>query len=80
MSHPSRLAALSDLNARIAKAEAEVGRWERVVERLNAAAEPTRAARSFLRVARDDLERLEGARDALLADDDERQPVPPLPW
>ena len=80
MSHPSRLAALSDLNARIAKAEAEVGRWERVVERLNAAGEPTRAARGFLRLARDELERLDGARDALLAGDGGRQPAPPFPW
>lgn len=75
MEYPSRLAALSDLNAGIAKAEAEVARWERVVERMNAAGEPTRAARGFLRAARDDLERLDRSRDALLGGDEGREEV-----
>jgi hypothetical protein len=66
VSHPSRLAVLSDLNARLARAETEVARWEGVVERLNAAGEPTRAARNCLRAAQDDLDRLDRARDVLL--------------
>jgi len=69
------LAALSDLNARLARAETEVARWEGVVERLNAAGEPTRAARGFLRAARDELDRLVGARDALLEGGDGRGAV-----
>jgi hypothetical protein len=35
--YPSRLAALSALNDKIAEAETEVGRWVRVVERMSAA-------------------------------------------
>jgi hypothetical protein len=53
VSYPSRLAALAHLNAEMA--EAEVSRWERVVERLSAAGDPTRAARNCLRAAQDDL-------------------------
>jgi hypothetical protein len=71
--YPSRLAALSDLNDKIAEAEREVARWTRVVERMSAAREPTRAARSFLRVAQDDLDRLDRARDVLL-EGEEREP------
>ena len=70
MAYPSRLATLADLNARIAAAEREAARWERVVERLNAAGEPTRAARDRLRVAQDDLDRLDGTRDVLFGGDE----------
>ena len=70
MEYPSRLATLADLNARIAAAEREAARWERVVERLNTAGEPTRAARNCLRAAQDDLDRLDGARDVLLEGDE----------
>ncbi len=80
MSYPSRLAALADLNARIAAAEREAARWERVVERLNAAGEPTRAARNCLRVAQYDLDRLYRTRDVLLERDEggrgEQRPAP----
>ncbi len=80
MEYPSRLATLADLNARIAAAEREAARWERVVERLNAAGEPTRAARNCLRAAQDDLDRLDGTRDVLLEGDEggrgEERPAP----
>ncbi len=80
MEYPSRLATLADLNARIAAAEREAARWERVVERLNAAGEPTRAARDCLRAAQDDLDRLDGTRDVLLEGDEggrgEERPAP----
>ena len=66
MEYQPRLRALADLNARIGEAETEVTRWTRMVERMNAAGEPSRAARSFLRVAQDDLDRLDRARDVLL--------------
>ena len=73
MQHQPRLRALADLDAEIAKAEAEVARWVRMVERMGAAGEPTRAARGFLRVAQDDLERLDRARDALSGGGDDRR-------
>ncbi len=83
MGYPSRLATLADLNARIAAAEREAARWERVVERLNAAGEPTRAARNCLRAAQDDLDRLDGTRDVLLEGDEggrgEERPAPSPP-
>jgi hypothetical protein len=79
MQHQPRLRALADLDARIAKAETEVARWTRVVERMGAAGEPTRAARGFLRAARDDLERLDRRRDALSdRDQGRRSALPPL--
>jgi hypothetical protein len=71
--YPSRLAALPELNAKIAKAETEVARWTRVIGRLSATGEPTRTARTFLRVAQDDLERLDRSRDALLGGDEGRE-------
>ncbi len=81
MSYPSRLAALANLNAEMAKAEAEVGRWERVVERMGAAGEPTHKAREFLRTAQDKVDHLDRARDVLLEGDkgghgEERSPPP----
>ncbi len=80
MQHQLRLRALADLNARITEAETEVARWERVVERMNAAGEPTRAARSSLRVAQDDLDRLDRARHVLLEGEEggrgEERPAP----
>jgi hypothetical protein len=76
MRHQPRLRALADLDDRIAKAEAEVTRWVRVVERMGAAGEPTRAARSLLRVARDELERLDRARDTLSGGEDDRRTRP----
>jgi hypothetical protein len=66
MPYPSRLAALSDLTARIEEAEREVHRWEGVIERLSAAGEPTHKAREFLRAAQDEVDRLDRARDVLL--------------
>ncbi len=79
MRHRPSLRTLADLDAAIAKAEAEVARWTRVVERMSAAGEPTRAARRFLRVARDELERLDRQGDALLGSDEERlSALPPL--
>jgi hypothetical protein len=77
MQHQPRLQALADLDAGIARAEAEVARWVRVVERMGAAGEPTRAARRFLRGAQDELERLDRARDALLGGGEERRSAPP---
>jgi hypothetical protein len=74
--HRPRLRALSDLNANIAEAEREVARWERVVERMNAAGEPTRKAREFLRAARDEPDRLDRARDVLLEGGGEREEEP----
>ncbi len=83
MGYPSRLATFADLNARIAAAEREAARWERVVERLNAAGEPTRAARDCLRAAQDDLDRLDRTRDVLLEGDGggcgEERPAPSPP-
>jgi hypothetical protein len=70
MQHQPRLQALADLNAKIVEAETEVARWERMVERLNAAGEPTRAARNCMRAAQDDLDRLDRARDVLLEGDE----------
>jgi DNA-binding transcriptional LysR family regulator len=73
MQHQPRLQALADLDAEIAKAETEVARWARVVERMSAAGEPTRAARGFLRVAQDDLRRLDEARNALSGGEDDHR-------
>jgi hypothetical protein len=82
MQHQLRLRALADLNAKIAEAETEVARWERMVERMNAAGEPTRAARNCFRAAQDDLDRLDRARDVLLEGDEDghgKERSPPLP-
>jgi hypothetical protein len=73
MQHQPRLQGLADLDDKVAKAETEVTRWTRVVERMSAAGEPTRAARGLLRAARDELERLDRQRDALSADEDDRR-------
>ncbi len=81
MSYPSHLATLAHLNAEMAEAKAEAARWERVVARMSAAGEPTRAARNCLRAAQDDLDHLDRARDVLLEGDEsghreERSPPP----
>jgi hypothetical protein len=73
MQHQPRLQALADLDAEIAKTETEVARWARVVERMSAAGEPTCAARGFLRVAQDDLRRLDEARNALSGGEDDHR-------
>lgn len=80
MPYPSRLAALSDLTARIEEAEREVHRWEGVIERMSAAGEPTHKAREFLRAAQGEVDRLDRARDVLLEGDEggrgEGRPAP----
>jgi len=80
MRHQPHLRVLADLNAEMAKAEMEVGRWERVVERMGAAGEPTHKAREFLRAAQGEVDRLDRARDVLLEGDEgergEERPAP----
>ncbi len=63
--HQPRLRPSANLDSRIKAAEAEGARWTRVVERMNAAGEPTRAARGLLRAARNELKRLDRSRDTL---------------
>ena len=79
MRYQPRLRVVADLNAEMAKAETEVARWEKVIERMSAAGEPTHKAREFLRAAQGEVDRLDRARDVLLEGGDgpgEERPLP----
>jgi hypothetical protein len=70
MRYQPHLRVMANLNAEMAKAEREVARWEKVIERMGAAGEPTHKAREFLRGAQDEVDRLDRARDVLLEGED----------
>ena len=83
MRYQPHLRVMADLNAEMAKAETEVARWEKVIERMSAAGEPTHKAREFLRAAQGEVDRLDRARDVLLEGDEggrgEERPAPSPP-
>jgi hypothetical protein len=73
MQHTSRLAALAELEARIAHAEAVARRHRQAAAQAARGSDEARRATGLLRVAQERLEQLERSKDVLMAGDEGRE-------